>query len=156
MNMILFQSILTFSRSLFSSLRTAGEMGRASPVGYVPAVMMCMTSPGKGIPRLDLGGCDCLPIQVPAMNAENGADALASGRHTHEPESSGFVAVAASHHICRLHSTKRLKHLPKIAARDITRQVPYVDIHSVPLSSASTICVGRMCQTTRNDSGDGS
>jgi len=56
-------------------------------------------------------------------------------------EFSGFVAVAAPHHIRRLHSAKRLKHPPKIVGRDAAREFPPVDIHSVPLS----LCTDNLC-----------
>jgi hypothetical protein len=75
------------------------------------------------------------------MNTKNGADTLVSGGHTHEPEFSGFVAVAASHYVRHLHSAKRLEYLSKIVGRDAARQVPYVDIHSVPLS----LCTDDLC-----------
>jgi hypothetical protein len=67
------------------------------------------------------------------VNTENGTDGLASGRHAHKSKSPGFLAVTASYHVRRLNPAKPLKHLAKIIPRDITRQIPYIDVHSDPL-----------------------
>jgi hypothetical protein len=67
------------------------------------------------------------------VNTENGKDGLASGRHVDKSRSSGFIAMAGLHHVRGFNPAKAFKHLAKIVPRDIARQIPYVDIHSVPL-----------------------
>ncbi len=148
MDIILFQSLLAFAiASLF-----AGDCGRdgagiSSRLFSAPAVTTCVTSPGNGIHRSDLGGCDYLPAQVPAMNTENGTNALTSGRHAHKSQSPGSAAMRAPRHIRRLNSAKRLKCFSKIADGDIRCQIAHTDNHFVPLSSASNTCLVKACQS---------
>lgn len=147
MDMILFQFILACAiASPFPPEH--GQDGASISVRLfsVPAVAACAADPENGVPRLDLGGRDCLPVPVPAMNTENSTDGFASGRHPHESKSPGFVTMTVLRHVRRLHPAKQLENLAKIALRDIPRQVTYVDIHSVPLSfAASNTCLSRAC-----------
>jgi len=136
--MILFQSVLACPiASLFAAERCRDEVSVSSRLSCAPTVAASAAGPGNGIPQPDLGGRDHPPVQASAMNTENRTDSLASGRHTHVSKSSGLIAVTVSHHIRRLHPTKRFENLSKIAPGDITRQVTYTDIHSVP----SFICI---------------
>lgn len=155
--MILFQSILAcvMVPGLFSEHGgdAASISHRLSPV---PAATPSAAGSGQELRGPNLSGCDRLSSHVPAMDAENGAEGLASGRHAHESQPAEFVAMKASHNIRRLNPAKWLKDLPEIASRDIFRQVAHTDIHSVPLSSASTTCASKACLTKTKDSGDGS
>jgi hypothetical protein len=67
------------------------------------------------------------------MNTENGRDGLASGRHIDESGTPGFITMTVLHHVRRFHPAKPFKHLAKIVPRNIARQIPYMNIHSVPL-----------------------
>lgn len=138
MDMILFQSILACPiASLLAAERCRDGVSISSRLSPAPAVAASAAGPGNGIPQPDLGGRDRLPVQAPAMDAENRTDSLASGRHTHVSKSPALIAVTVLHHIHCLHPAKRFKNLAKIAPGDITRQVTYTDIHSVP----SFVCI---------------
>ena len=67
------------------------------------------------------------------MNTENGKDGRASRRHIDKSRSSRFLPVAGLHHRRGVNPAKPFKHLTKIVPRDIARQIPDMDIHSVPL-----------------------
>jgi hypothetical protein len=97
-----------------------------------PARAASAAGPGNGIPGPDFGGRDGLPVQVPAMNTENGKDGRASRRHIDKSRSSRFLPVAGLHHRRGVNPAKPFKHLTKIVPRDIARQIPDMDIHSVP------------------------
>ena len=132
--MILFQSVLACPiASLFAAKRCPDGVSISSRPSPAPAVAASAAGPGNGIPQPDLGGRDRLPVQAPAMNTENRTDSLAPGRHTHVSESPGPVTATVLHHIRCLHPAKRFENLAKIASGDITRQVTYTDVHSVPL-----------------------
>lgn len=121
-----------------------------------PVARTSVTSPGNGIHRSNLGGCNCVPADFSAMAAENGTEALASGRHAYKSQTPAFITMAAPHHIRCLNAARRFENLPKGVDRDITRQATYVDIRSTPLSFALPTSVSRACETKRNGSRDGS
>lgn len=155
MDMILFQSILAYAIvSHLAAERCRDRVRISSRLFPAPAVAASAAGPRNGIPRADLGGRDCLPVQVPAMNTENGGGGIASLWHAHQ--SPGFITITVLHHVRCLHPAKRFKDLAKIVPRHITGHITYTDIHSVPLSSVSNTCLLKACQTKRNDSGDGS
>ncbi len=146
MDMILFQSVLACPiASLFATERCRDGVSLSSPLSPAPAVAASAAGPGNGIPQPDLGGRDRLPVQAPAMDAENRTDSFASGRHTHVSTSPGLVTATVLHHIRRRHPAKRFENLAKIAHGNTTRQVTYIDIHSVRLSFASNACPSMTC-----------
>jgi hypothetical protein len=134
MDMILFQFILACAiASPLSPEHGRDGVGISGGLFPASAGAACAADPGNGVPRPDLGGRDGLPVHVPAVNAENGKDGLASGRHIDKSGSPGFSARTGLHHLRCFNPAKLLKHLAKIVPRDIARQIPQIDIHSDPL-----------------------
>ncbi len=122
----------------------------------VPAAAASAASPGREASGPDLCSRNRLPVHVPAMNTENSTDGFAPDGHAHKSQSPGFLAATLLHHVRCFHPAKRFKDLAQIAARHIPGQIPYTDIHSVPLSLVSNTYLRRACQTERTDSRDGS
>ena len=134
MDMILFQFILACAiASPLPPEHGRDGVGISGGLFPAPAVAACAADPGNGVPWPNFGGRDRLPMHVPAVNTENGTDGRASGRHAHKSKSSGFLTMTASYHVRRLNPAKRFKDLAKIVPRGIAWQIPYRDIHSVPL-----------------------
>jgi hypothetical protein len=134
MDMILFQFILAGAiASPLPPEHGRDGVGISGGLFPAPAVAACAADPGNGIPWPDLGGRDGLPVHVPAVNTENGKDGIASARHIDKSRSPGFLTMTGLHHVCCFHPAEPFKRLAKIVPRDIARQIPYIDIHSVPL-----------------------
>lgn len=134
MDMILFPSVLAWVSASPVPLKLCQDGVSVSRRLFpAPARTASAAGPGNGIPRSDFGGRDRPPVYVPAMNPENRTEGLASGRHFDKSRSPGFITRTVLHHVHPCHPAKPFKDLAQIVPRDIARQIPDMDIHSVPL-----------------------
>ena len=118
-----------------------------------PAVAASAADPGRGVSGPDLRSRDRLPVHVPAMNTENSTDGFAPDRHAHKsqsPDSSPRRCFTTSAVSTRPNDSKTSRRSLPVTSRG---QIPYTDIHSVPLSFVSNTGLWRACQTRENGFG---
>ena len=143
---------------LLLCLRDSAGMRRVSPhrLSPAPAVARRAAGPANRVSWPNLRGRDSPAFQILAIETEDGGDGLASGGHIHKSKAPGSTTMPVLHYVRRFNLAKRFKNLAQITARHIPGQIPYTDIHAVPLSLASNTGLWRACQTERTDSRDGS
>jgi hypothetical protein len=112
--------------------------GVSSRLSSAPTVTASAAGFGNGVPRLDLGGRDRLPVPVRAVKTENGRGGLASGRHIYKSEAPGYTTMTIPADVRRLNATERFEKRTKVVPCNIARQITYADIHSVPFPLQQT------------------